>query len=70
MVAITLARGLLQQRANLPQDVKQRSDRLHELAKYRNGGDTVPVAESLASAQGGSKALADDIWEIYRALLR
>jgi len=70
MVAITLARGQLQQRANLSQEVKQRSDRLHELAKYRNGGDTVPVAESLASAPGGSKALADDMWEIYRALLR
>jgi len=70
MVSISLARGLLQQRANLSQDVKQRSERLHELAKYRNGSDTVPVAESLASAQGGSKALADDMWEIYRALLR
>jgi len=70
MVAIGLARGLLQQRTSLSQDVKQRSERLHELAKYRNGDDTVPVAESLASAQGGSKALADDMWEIYRALLR
>ncbi|MGA2564646.1 MAG: hypothetical protein ABSF96_13885, partial [Steroidobacteraceae bacterium] len=64
------ARAQLQQRANLSQELKQRSERLHELAKYRNSGDTVPVAESLTSAQGGSKALADDIWEIYRALLR
>jgi hypothetical protein len=70
MSAIALARGLLEQRGNLSQEIKQRSERLHELAKYRNEGDTVPVAESLASASDGSKALADDIWEIYRALLR
>ncbi|MGA2025169.1 MAG: hypothetical protein ABSH23_10455 [Steroidobacteraceae bacterium] len=70
MSAIIIARGLLQQRGNLSQEIKQRSDRLHEMAKYRNEGDTVPVAESLSLAVDGSKALADDMWEIYRALLR
>jgi hypothetical protein len=70
MSAIIIARGLLQQRGNLSQEIKQRSDRLREMAKYRNEGDTVPVAESLSLAVDGSKALADDMWEIYRALLR
>jgi hypothetical protein len=70
MAAIALARGLLEQRGNLSQEVRQRSDRLRELAKYRSTEDTVPVAESLATALDGSKVLADDMWEIYRALLR
>jgi hypothetical protein len=71
MAEIQKARGLLEQRTNLPAEIKQCSDRLTELAKYRNEGDTVPVAESLtASVEGGSRVLSDDIWEIYRVLLR
>jgi hypothetical protein len=70
MAAILVARGLLQQRGNLSQELKQRSERLGELAKYRNDGDTVPVADSVSAAVDGSKALSDDMWEIYRTLLR
>jgi hypothetical protein len=71
MADIQRARGLLQQRGNLSQEIKQRSDHLQELAKYRNDSDTVPVADSLtATVEGGSKVLSDDMWEIYRALLR
>ena len=71
MAEIARARVLLEQRANLTSEIKQRSDRLTELAKYRNEGDTVPVAESLtASVDGGSRVLTDDMWEIYRVLLR
>jgi hypothetical protein len=72
MAEIQRARGLLQQRANLSHEIKQRSDRLQELAKYRSEGDTVPVADSLTATtiEGGSKVLSDDMWEIYRALLR
>ena len=70
MAEIQHARGLLQQRGNLSQEIKHRSDQLRELAKYRNDGDTVPVAESLSSAANGSKTLNDDMWEIYRTLLR
>ncbi len=69
--SIQRARGLLEQRAaSLSADLKQRSDRLTELAKYRNDGDTVPAAESLSAAIDGSKVLNDDMWEIYRVLLR
>jgi hypothetical protein len=70
MAEIQRARGLLQQRGILSQEVKERSQRLGELAKYRNDGDTVPVAESLSAQVDGSKTLNDDMWEIYRTLLR
>jgi hypothetical protein len=70
MAEIARARGLLQQRANLSQEIKQRSDQLQGLAKYRNDSDTVPVADSLSASVDGSKVLTDDMWEIYRVLLR
>jgi hypothetical protein len=70
MAAIVHGRGLLQQRGTLSQELKQRSERVRELAKYRSAGETVPTAESLASAVDGSKVLADDLWEIFRVLLR
>jgi hypothetical protein len=70
MAEIARARGLLQQRANLSQEIKQRSDLLQGLAKYRNDSDTVPVADSLSASIDGSKVLTDDMWEIYRVLLR
>jgi hypothetical protein len=70
MEAIRRARVLLEQRGALSQEIKQRSDNLTALAKYRNDGDTVPVAESLSATVEGSRALSDDMWEIYRALLR
>lgn len=71
MAEIQRSRGLLEQRTNLSVEIKQRSDRFHELAKYRNEADTVPVADSLADTiNGGSRVLNDDMWEVYRALLR
>jgi hypothetical protein len=70
MAAIVLGRGLLQQRGTLQQEIKQRSEFVRELAKYRSSGDTVPTAESLAAAIDGSKVLSDDLWEIFRVLLR
>jgi hypothetical protein len=70
MAEIARSRGLLQQRANLSQEIKQRSDQLQGLSKYRNDSDTVPVADSLAATVDGSKVLSDDMWEIYRVLLR
>jgi hypothetical protein len=70
MAAIVQGRGLLQQRGTLQQEIKQRSERVRELAKYRSSTDTVPTAESLTAAIDGSKVLADDLWEIFRVLLR
>jgi hypothetical protein len=71
MAEIARSRGLLEQRANLSAEIKQLSDRFHELAKYRKDDDTVPVADSLSdTVNGGSRVLNDDMWEVYRALLR
>lgn len=69
MVEIVRGRGLLQQKNSVTAEVKQRAERLRELAKYRNGDDTVPTADSLSSAVDGTKVLADDLWEIFRVLL-
>ena len=70
MAAIAHGRGLLQARGTVQQEIKQRSERVRELAKYRSNDDTVPTAESLATAVDGSKVLSDDLWEIFRVLLR
>ncbi len=70
MAEIARGRALLQQRANLPQEIKQCLDRLRELAKYRNSGETAPTAESLTATLEGSNVLVEDLWEIYRVLLR
>src|SRR5579863_2018903 len=70
MAAIVQGRALLQQRGTLSQEIKQRSERVRELAKYRSACETVPTAESLATAADGSKVLSDDLWEIFRVLLR
>jgi hypothetical protein len=69
MVEIVRGRGLLQQKNSVTAEVKQRAERLRDLAKYRNADDTVPTAESLSSAVDGTKVLADDLWEIFRVLL-
>ncbi len=70
MAEIVRARALLSERGNLTHEIRQRSDRLGQLARYRAGADTVPVAQSLAGAGDGTRALFDDLWEIYRVLLR
>jgi hypothetical protein len=70
MAAIVQGRALLQQRGTLSLEIKQRSERVRELAKYRSAGETVPTAESLAVVADGSKVLSDDLWEIFRVLLR
>jgi hypothetical protein len=69
MIQILRGRGLLQQKTSVTSEVKQRSERLRELAKYRNVDDTVPTADSLSSAVDGTKVLSDDLWEIFRVLL-
>jgi hypothetical protein len=70
MLEIQRARALLQQRGNLSTEIKGCSERLRGLAKYRTGTETVPTAESLAALEGGTKVLADDLWESYGVLLR
>ncbi len=85
IAAIVNARLVLQGKSNVAQDVKDRSDRLKSIARYRNGTDTTPVAESVAFGEGdllageplgGRRAarmpnvLAEDTWDLFRVLLR
>lgn len=83
--AIVGARLVLQAKSNVAQDVKDRSEHLKSLARYRNATDTTPLAESVAFGEGdilagqplgGRRAvrmpnvLAEDTWDLFRVLLR
>jgi hypothetical protein len=84
MGQIERAGDLLQARNNLTQEVRQRSDRLRQVARYRAATDAAPTPESLAFSEGdalGSEptgvaaarmpnVLAEDTWDLYRVLLR
>jgi hypothetical protein len=75
---------LIQNRANIAQDITTRTDRLKQVARHRGATDTAPTAESLAFSEGdvlandpvGTTAarmpnvLAEDTWDLYRILLR
>lgn len=82
---IARARGILESKVNVAQDVKGRSESLRQLARYRNGMDTTPTPESvslgetdvLAGAPLGAQVavrmpnvLAEDTWDLFRVLLR
>ncbi len=83
--AIVTARLTLHAKSSVVQDVKERSDRLKAIARYRNGSDTTPLADSVAFGDGdilagqplgGKRAarmpnvLAEDTWDLFRVLLR
>ena len=84
MAEIDRARTLLQGRANFAQELKARSERVKQVARYRGPADTSPMADSLAFSEGdileneavGATAsrmpnvLADDTWDLFRILLR
>lgn len=81
---IARGRAILQKKRNIAQEVKARTERLKQVARYRNPPDTVPTAESLAFSEGdvlagqpvGKNAarmpnvLAEDTWDLFRVLLR
>lgn len=84
MKQIERADDLLRSGANLTQEVRQRSDRLKQVARYRAATDAAPTAESLAFSEGDAlggapgglaaarmpNVLAEDTWDLYRVLLR
>jgi len=85
IAGIATARLVLQSKANIAPDVKSRSERLKAIARYRNGTDTTPLAESIAFGEGDALAdqplggtwaarmpnvLAEDTWDLFRVLLR
>jgi hypothetical protein len=84
MAEIAKARALIQARTNIAQEVKTRSERLKQIARYRGANDSSPTPESIAFSEGdvlagetlGASAarmpnvLAEDTWDLFRVLLR
>ena len=84
MKQIERAHALIQNRASIAQEIKVRTERLKQVARYRNPPDTAPMADSLAFSEGdalgreaiGGEAarmpnvLAEDTWDLFRILLR
>jgi hypothetical protein len=84
MKQIERADDLLRGRASVAQEVKQRSERLRQVARYRAATDAAPTAESLAFSEGDvlggtpgglaaarmPNVLAEDTWDLYGVLLR
>jgi hypothetical protein len=84
MKQIERAEELLRARGSLTQEVRQRSERLKQVARYRAPTDAAPIAESLAFSEGDAlggapgglaaarmpNVLAEDTWDLYRVLLR
>jgi hypothetical protein len=85
MAEIDEAYALIQSRNNIAQEIKARSDRIKQVARYRNAPDTTPAGDSIAlsegdvlsspAAGGGPRAglpnvLAEDTWDLFRILLR
>jgi hypothetical protein len=84
MREIETALLLIQARTNIAQEIKSRTDRLKQVARYRGAADTSPTADSLAFSEGdvlGSEplgataarmpnVLAEDTWDLFRILLR
>jgi hypothetical protein len=85
MAQVDEARTILQSKANLAPEVKARTDRLRQLARYRNPTDTSPLAESVGLCDGDvlsgeplgatqaarmPNVVAEDTWDLFRILLR
>jgi hypothetical protein len=84
MAEIDSARGALLARANIAQEVKARSERIKQIARYRNPNDTSPMSDSIALSEGDAldteatgvltarlpNVLAEDTWDLFRILLR
>jgi hypothetical protein len=84
MAEIAKARVIIQARTNIAQEVKTRSERMKQIARYRGPNDSSPTPESIAFSEGdvlagetlGASAarmpnvLAEDTWDLFRVLLR
>ena len=69
---IQRARLMIEQRNDLQNEIRARTDALRRMAQYSNSSDSVPDADSLAQGevQTSSNVLVEDCWEVYRVLLR
>jgi len=80
---IARAHKLIAGRAGLTEELRARSERLKRVVRYRGAAESAPLtdsiavseADALASGPPGSAAalpnvLADDVWDLFRILLR
>jgi hypothetical protein len=71
---IDRARVLLQQRTNLPEEIRGRLERLRKLVRYRAPEDTTPVPDTVlaegAATPGLPNVLAEDTFDLFRIVLR
>jgi hypothetical protein len=84
MGQITRALKLIGDRAGLSPQIRERSERVQRVARYRTPNDAAPLNDSIALAEGdimelaplGADAkrlpnvLAEDTWDLFRVLLR
>ncbi|MCU0759267.1 MAG: hypothetical protein MUF07_08750 [Steroidobacteraceae bacterium] len=84
MAEIARGQALLTQRVDVGAELRARTERLQRTVRYRSEEDTIPDPESAAPTAGdvlarpaqGARApqppnvLADDVWDVYRILLR
>ena len=81
---IARAHKLIAGRAELATELRARTERLKRVAYYRGATDSAPLADSIAFSEGdvlasgplGNTAarlpnvLADDVWDLFRILVR
>lgn len=72
MADVQRARSLLAQRGDVLNEIRVRTEGLRRATRYRDDADTTPDAELLAQGEAGvaTRVLVEDVWEIYRVLLR
>jgi len=84
MGQISRAQKLISTRVGLAEEIRARGERLQRVARYRTANDSTPLTDSLAFSEGdvlagaalGSVAprlpnvLGEDIWDLFRILLR
>jgi hypothetical protein len=77
MAQIEGASTVLQARTNIGQEVKERSERLRKIVRYKNASDTVPMSDSIMLMENGApgdaklpNVLSEDTWDLFRVLLR
>jgi hypothetical protein len=81
---IARAHKLIAGRAELATELRARTERLKRVARYRGAADSAPLTDSIALSEGdvlasgplGNAAtqlpnvLADDVWDLFRILVR
>jgi hypothetical protein len=84
MAEIERARGVLQAKGNIALELKSRSERIKQIARYRSPVDTSPMSDSVAFSEGDildteatgvvtarmPNVLGEDTWDLFRILLR